>query len=120
MMQNEVDETKTIEYDNSDETNNEEEETEQLKEEETNINSIGNTRTDLVENIVDEPEPPQVNEETMQEHNVDSENKLNIDNVEEIEVNTENLEENINFDESKNILKLNENRILFCQTLYAI
>ena len=55
----------------------------------------------------------QVNEDKMEEPKVDFENQLKIDDVEEIEVDTENLEENISFDESKNILKLNENRILF-------
>lgn len=109
---NEVDETKTIEY--GDETNSEEEETEQLKEEEEEEPLLSTeTQEQTVENTLSEPEPSQVNDETMEEHNVDSQNQLNIDNVEEIEVNTENLEENISFDESKNILKLNENRILF-------
>ena len=65
------------------------------------------------ENTSNDTNTLQVNEDKMEEPKVDFENQLKIDDVEEIEVDTENLEENISFDESKNILKLNENRILF-------
>lgn len=101
--------TKTIEY--GVDTNNDVVDVDNEAPE--NDSSLPETHEEIVENNVSEPETSQINEEIIEEVNINSDNQLNTENIEEIEVNTENLEENISFDESKNILKLNENRILF-------
>ncbi len=68
-----------------------------------------NVQENLEENVV---EPL---EENLQE-NTDN---LEENDIEEFDINVENLEKNLNFDESKNILKLNENRLLFYK-LYVL
>lgn len=66
-------------------------------------------------NLNNEDESMQDNQNNEDENldNNGNNEEINIDDIEEVKLTTENLEEKINFDESKNVLKLNENRILF-------
>ena len=60
------------------------------------------------------------NVEEKENENIETNNdNLEENDIEEFDINIENLEKNVNFDESKNVLKLNENRLLFYK-LYVL
>ena len=75
------------------------------------------------EPVVEEPvvEEPVV-EEPVAEEKPEEKNKESLEinnNLEEVNIKFDNLEKTVNFDETKNILKLNENRLLFYK-LYVL
>ena len=75
------------------------------------------------EPVVEEPvvEEPVVEEAVVEEKSEEkNEESLEINNkLEEVNIKFDNLEKTVNFDETKNILKLNENRLLFYK-LYVL
>ena len=113
--QNNENETKTIDYeDNSENIETEEEQTPKPDDGDNLIIEEKNeTIEDEPENETEPEAQPEVEKKNDLVINVEEETETPKVDIEEIEIDSENLEENINFDESKNVLKLNENRILF-------
>ena len=103
---------KQLDQEKKEEEPKQKDEQEDQQEEEKQIeNNIKNNQEELkVENQVNDDE--NINKNELEENQISNE-LLEKDTIEEIDISLNNLEEKTFFNETKNILKLNENRLLF-------